>query len=121
MKTLITRRSSRPGCLSRRQSREAARGSTLSERLPVMSLFFILMMLLSLVFSLILVLTSWPGSSAALGGVDLSLYREPILWSAGGVLVACLFAALARIIHDLNRLVVATLSRQPEDGSRAED
>ncbi|MEA3643989.1 MAG: polysaccharide biosynthesis C-terminal domain-containing protein [Lamprobacter sp.] len=35
------------------------------------------MMLLTLVFSLILVLTSWPGSSASLGGVDLSLYREP--------------------------------------------
>ncbi|NBC46502.1 MAG: hypothetical protein GVY22_00615, partial [Gammaproteobacteria bacterium] len=68
----------------------------MSERLLLMSLFFILMMLLSLVFSLILVLTSWPGSSASLGGVDLSLYRDP-------------FAALARIIHDLNRLVAAVV------------
>ena len=35
------------------------------------------------------------------------IYRESILWGVGGVLVAALFAALARVVSDLNRLVSA--------------
>ncbi len=79
-----------------------------SGRLPNLSLFFILMALLSVIISLILVLTYWPGSTAYPDHVNLAAYREPILWGLGGVLVACLFAALAQIISDLSRLVDAS-------------
>ena len=94
---------------------QARQRSTPSYGLPSMSIFFILMMFLSLILSLILALTYWPGSAAYLGGVDPSLYRESILWGLGGVFVASLFAALARVFYDLNRLVEAVVRRQPTD------
>ncbi|MEA3640403.1 MAG: hypothetical protein VBE63_10705 [Lamprobacter sp.] len=80
--------------------------------LPDMSIFFILMALFSLILSLILVLTYWPGSTAYPDHIDLDAYREPILWGLGGVLAASLFAALARVIHDLSLLVGATVKRR---------
>ncbi|WPL11536.1 hypothetical protein [Thiorhodovibrio litoralis] len=83
-----------------------------SYRLPNMAIFFILMALLTLILSLILVLTYWPGSSAYLGELDPRLYRESIIWGLGGVFVASLFAGFARLFHDLNRLAAALESRQ---------
>ena len=78
--------------------------------LPDMSIFFILMALLSLIASLILMLTYWPGSTAYPNHINLDAYREPILWGLGGVLVASLFAALAQILYDLSLLVGASIN-----------
>ncbi|NBC46493.1 MAG: hypothetical protein GVY22_00560 [Gammaproteobacteria bacterium] len=61
------------------------------------------------------------GSERSWVRVDPGLYRKPVVWGVGGVLVACLFVALARIIHDLNRLVAAAVRGQSEDRGRAED
>lgn len=88
------------------------RGKARPERpgcLPDMSIFFILMALLSLVVSLILMLTYWPGSTAYPDHIDLDAYREPILWGLGGVVMASLFAALAQILYDLRLLLGATI------------
>ena len=84
-----------PPKLSGKASRQTGHRSFPSYGLPAMSIFFMLMMVLSLILSLILALSAWPGSSALLGGFDLGLYRESILWGAGGVLVAALFASPA--------------------------
>jgi hypothetical protein len=91
-------------------------GSTASSRVSNLSIFFILLMWLTLILSLILALSAWPGSAALLARLDLWLYRESILWDLGGVLIAALFAALARIVADLNRLLAAV-----ERGQRGAD
>jgi hypothetical protein len=94
---------------SPKPSRRAKAQPRRSGRLPDMSLFFILMAVLSLIVGLILVLTYWPGRAAYPDHINLDAYREPVLWGLGGVLVASLFAALAQIIYYLDFLVDATI------------
>ena len=89
--------------------------------LPSMSIFFILMTILSLILSVTLALTYWPESLISWGEIDPDTYRESILWALGGVLTASLFAAFARLFYDLNRLVTATASNLRQDLNHTED
>ncbi len=85
--------------------------TAISRGLPDIVLFCILMTLLALLVTPILVPAYWPGSHGYPDNLNLAAYREPILWTIGGILIASIFATLARMLYDLSPLVAAAERR----------